>query len=165
MPIIKSSRLCCWLPNWSFRSWISVCWRLGAVRLEPTPVRIASLPRAGRSGILTSVRARYFPLLLTHILNSSGAHLTYYSMGTGLVSLRVKQTSFLALKLIVSGAILLLTLYPVVLWTRTNLCLWECEIMTECCDAILRITAIFVLFNRNMYSARCGKWDKSASVM
>ena len=31
MPI---SRLWCWLPHWSFRSWVAVCWRLGAVRLE-----------------------------------------------------------------------------------------------------------------------------------
>ena len=34
MPIIRSSRLCCWLPHCSFRSWFAVCWRLGAVRLE-----------------------------------------------------------------------------------------------------------------------------------
>ena len=34
MPIIRSSRLCCRLPHWSFRSWFAVYWRLGAVRLE-----------------------------------------------------------------------------------------------------------------------------------
>jgi len=34
MLIIGSSRLWCWLPHWSFRSWFALCWRLGAVRLE-----------------------------------------------------------------------------------------------------------------------------------
>ena len=33
MPIIRSSRLWCWLPHWSFRSWFAVGWKLGAVRL------------------------------------------------------------------------------------------------------------------------------------
>jgi len=33
MPITRSSRLWCWLPYWSFRSWFAVCWGLGAVGL------------------------------------------------------------------------------------------------------------------------------------
>jgi len=37
MPIIRSSRLWCWLPHWSFRSWFDVGWRLGAGRLEWCP--------------------------------------------------------------------------------------------------------------------------------
>jgi len=28
MLIIRSSRLCCLLPHWSFHSWFAVCWRL-----------------------------------------------------------------------------------------------------------------------------------------
>jgi len=34
MPILRSSRLWCWLSHWSLRSWFAVCWRLGAGRLE-----------------------------------------------------------------------------------------------------------------------------------
>jgi len=37
MSIIRSSRLWCWLPHWSFRSWFAVGWRWGAVRLEWCP--------------------------------------------------------------------------------------------------------------------------------
>ena len=34
LPITRSSRLCCYLPHWSCRSWFAVCWKLDAVRLE-----------------------------------------------------------------------------------------------------------------------------------
>jgi len=35
MPIIRNSRIQCSLPHWSFRSWLTVGWRLGAVKLQP----------------------------------------------------------------------------------------------------------------------------------
>jgi len=37
MPIIRSSRLWCWLPHWSFRSWFAVGWGLVVVMLEWCP--------------------------------------------------------------------------------------------------------------------------------
>jgi len=39
MSIVRSLRLQCWLPHWSFNSWFAVGWRLGAVRLEKCPDR------------------------------------------------------------------------------------------------------------------------------